>query len=33
MKLGDIYLVDLPQINEHEQIGRRPAIIIQKGEL
>jgi mRNA-degrading endonuclease toxin of MazEF toxin-antitoxin module len=32
MKLGDIYLVDLPQIGGHEQMGKRPAIIVQEEE-
>lgn len=32
MKLGDIYLVDLPQIGGHEQMGKRPAIILQEDE-
>ena len=27
MKLGDVYLVDLPQIGGREQMGKRPAII------
>jgi mRNA interferase MazF len=32
MKLGDIYLVDLPQIGGREQMGKRPAIILQEEE-
>jgi Growth inhibitor len=32
MKLGDIYLVNLPQIGGHEQMGKRPAIIVQEKE-
>jgi len=32
MKLGDIYLVNLPQISGHEQMGKRPAIIVQERE-
>ena len=32
MKLGDIYFVDLPQIGGHEQMGKRPAIIVQEAE-
>ena len=32
MKFGDIYLVDLPQIGGHEQMGKRPAIILQEEE-
>ncbi|MCK4398325.1 MAG: type II toxin-antitoxin system PemK/MazF family toxin [Methanophagales archaeon] len=32
MKLGDIYLVDLPQIGGREQMGKRPAIIVQEEE-
>ena len=32
MKLGDIYLVDLPQIGGREQMGKRPAIIVQQAE-
>ncbi len=28
MKIGDIYLVDLPQIGGREQMGKRPAIIL-----
>lgn len=30
MKLGDVYLVDLPQIGGREQMGKRPAIILQE---
>ncbi|NQE44998.1 hypothetical protein C5S31_03110 [ANME-1 cluster archaeon GoMg2] len=30
MKLGDIYLVALPQIGGREQMGKRPAIILQE---
>ena len=29
MKIGDIYLVEIPAIGGHEQAGYRPAIIIQ----
>lgn len=29
MKIGDIYLVEIPAIGGHEQAGHRPAIIIQ----
>ena len=32
MKLGHIYLVNLPQISGHEQVGKRPAIIVQERE-
>ena len=32
MKLGDIYLVALPQIGGREQMGKRPAIILQEEE-
>ena len=32
MKVGDIYLVELPEVGGHEQMGKRPAIIIQKQE-
>jgi len=32
MKLGDIYLVEFPQIGGHEQTGKRPAIIVQGRE-
>lgn len=32
MKIGDIYLVDLPQIGGREQMGKRPAIIVQGKE-
>jgi mRNA interferase MazF len=32
MKLGDIYLVALPQIGGREQMGMRPAIIVQEEE-
>ena len=32
MKLGDIYLVDLPQIGGREQMGKRPAVILQEEE-
>ena len=32
MKLGDIYLVALPQIGGREQMGKRPAIIVQEEE-
>ena len=32
MKLGDIYLVVLPQIEGREQMGKRPAIIVQEEE-
>jgi mRNA interferase MazF len=30
MKIGDIYLVELPLTDGREQIGRRPAIILQE---
>ena len=30
MKLGDIYLVALPQIGGREQMGKHPAIILQE---
>ena len=29
MKIGDVYLVEIPAIGGHEQAGYRPAIIIQ----
>ncbi len=29
MKIGDVYLVEIPAINGHEQSGYRPAIVIQ----
>jgi len=32
MKLGHIYLVNLPQISGHEQMGKRPAITVQERE-
>jgi len=32
MKLGDIYLVALPKIGGREQMGKRPAIILQEAE-
>ena len=32
MKLGHIYLVNLPQISGHEQMGKRPALIVQEAE-
>ena len=32
MKLGDIYLVEFPQIGGHEQMVKRPAIIVQGRE-
>lgn len=32
MDIGEIYLVQLPQVEGHEEIGQRPAIIVQKPE-
>ena len=29
MKIGDVYLVEIPTIGGHEQAGLRPAIIVQ----
>lgn len=29
MKIGDVYLVEIPAIGGHEQAGYRPAVIIQ----
>jgi|SRR3989344_7532682 len=32
MKKGEIWLVELPSVDGHEQIGKRPAIIISETE-
>ena len=32
MKVGDVYLVELPEASGHVQVGKRPAIIVQKRE-
>ena len=28
MKLGDVYMVDIPELGTHEQDGMRPAIVV-----
>ena len=33
MKIGDIYSVEIPLSNGHEQAGVRPAIIVQSEEV
>jgi mRNA interferase MazF len=33
MKIGEIYLVELPSVDGIEQMGRRPAIILQDERL
>lgn len=33
MQEGDIYLVEIPASNGHEQAGFRPAIIIQSSDI
>lgn len=32
MDIGDIYLVQLTEVERHEQVGQRPAIVMQKAE-
>lgn len=33
MKPGDIYWVEIPAANGHEQAGRRPAVVLQSERL
>ena len=32
MKIGDVYLVEIPTVGGHEQEGLRPAVIVQSEE-
>ena len=32
MKIGDVYLVEIPGVGGHEQAGLRPALIVQSEE-
>lgn len=32
MKIGDVYLIEIPTVGGHEQAGLRPAVIVQSEE-